>query len=108
MAQKVNIVIDQGTTFNMDFAFTDDYDQPINFNTYQGRSEMRKSYTSSTFYPFTVSLSSDGIISMSMNATTTSSIAAGRYVYDLEVVDSNGVVSRLVEGIATVTPEVTR
>lgn len=108
MAQKVNIIIDQGTTFNTDFTFTNDYDEPINFSTYQGRSQMRKSYSSATSYPFTVSLGSDGIISLSMNAVTTSSITAGRYVYDLEVVDGNGVVSRLVEGIATVTPEVTR
>jgi hypothetical protein len=43
-----------------------------------------------------------------MNAANTSSITAGRYVYDLEVTDTNNVISRLVEGIVTVTPQVTR
>jgi hypothetical protein len=108
MAQKVNIVIDQGTTFNTDYTFTDENDLPIDFSTYQGRSQMRKTYTSSTSYAFTVSLGNTGIISLSMNAATTSSITAGRYLYDLEVVDSSNVVSRLVEGIVTVTPEITR
>jgi len=108
MAQKVNIVIDQGTTFNTDYTFTDENDTPIDFSTYQGRSQMRKTYTSSTSYAFTVSLGNTGIISLSMNAATTSSITAGRYLYDLEVVDSSNVVSRLVEGIVTVTPEITR
>jgi len=108
MAQKVNIVIDQGTTFNTDYTFTDENDTPIDFSTYQGRSQMRKTYTSSTSYAFTVSLGNTGIISLSMNAATTSSITAGRYLYDLEVVDSSNVISRLVEGIVTVTPEITR
>lgn len=108
MAQKVNIVLDQGTTFNTDFTFLNDQDDPIDFTTYTGASQMRKSYTSSTAYTFTVSLGNNGIVAISMNAATTSSITAGRYLYDLEVTDTNGVVSRLVEGIVTVTPQVTR
>lgn len=108
MAQKVNIVIDQGTTFNTDFTFTNENDDPIDFSTYQGSSQMRKSYTSSTSYAFTVGLGNSGIISLSMNAATTSTITAGRYLYDVEVTAPNGVVSRLVEGIVTVTPEITR
>lgn len=108
MAQKVNIVIDQGTTFNTDFTFLNDQDDVIDFTTYTGASQMRKSYTSSSSHTFTVSLGNNGIVAISMNATTTSSITAGRYLYDLEVTDTNGVVSRLVEGIVTVTPQVTR
>jgi len=108
MASRVNIILDQGTTFNTQFTFTDDNDEPIDFSTYTANSQMRKSYTSSTAYAFTVNLTSVGVITLSMNANTTSSITAGRYVYDLEVQDANGVRSRLVEGIVTVTPEITR
>lgn len=108
MASRVNIILDQGTTFNTQFTFTDDNDEPIDFSTYTANSQMRKSYTSSTAYAFTVNLTSVGVITLSMNANTTSSITAGRYVYDLEVQDVNGVRSRLVEGIVTVTPEITR
>lgn len=108
MAQKVNIVIDQGTTFNTDYTFLNEQDDPIDFTTYTGASQMRKSYSSSTSFPFTVSLGNNGIVAISMNAATTSSITAGRYLYDLEVTDANGVVSRLVEGIVTITPQVTR
>ena len=35
-------------------------------------------------------------------------ITAGDYVYDLEMVASNGVVTRLLQGSFKVTPEVTR
>lgn len=108
MAQKVNIVLDQGTTFNTDFTFTDENDNPIDFTTFQGSSQMRKSPISVTSHTFTVSLGNTGIIALSMNAATTSTITAGRYLYDLEVVSSSNVVSRLVEGIVTVTPEITR
>ena len=35
-------------------------------------------------------------------------MAYGRYVYDVELTNSSNTRSRLVEGIATITPEVTR
>jgi hypothetical protein len=108
MAQKVNIVIDQGTTFNTDFTFTDDQDNPIDFTSYNGAAQMRRSYLSVNSFAFQVGLGNNGIVSLSMNAATTSSITAGRYLYDLEVTSPTNVVSRLVEGIVTVTPEITR
>jgi hypothetical protein len=108
MAQKVNIVIDQGTTFNTDFTFTDENGDRIDFSSYQGSSQMRKSPLSSTAFSFSVSLANNGVVSLSMNAATTSSITAGRYLYDVEVISPGNVVSRVVEGIVTVTPEITR
>lgn len=108
MAAKVNIVLDQGTTFNTSFSFSNDDDVSIDFSSYTANSQIRKSYTSSTAYTFTVGLGNNGIITLSMNAATSSTITAGRYLYDLEVQDANGVRSRLVEGIVTVTPEITR
>jgi hypothetical protein len=43
-----------------------------------------------------------------MNAVTSANVTPGRYVYDCELTSSSNVVSRLVEGIVTVTPQVTR
>lgn len=108
MAQKVNIIIDQGTTFNTRFVITDDTDTPIDFTSYTANSQMRKSYTSSTSYTFSVSLNSVGEVYLSMSANTTGGIPAGRYVYDVEVENASAVRSRVVEGIVTVTPQVTR
>jgi hypothetical protein len=108
MAQKINIVIDQGTTFNTTFSIVDSNDDPIDFSTYTANSQMRKSYSSSNAYTFSVAMTSSGAVTLSMTANTTSSITAGRYVYDVEVQDVSGVRSRIVEGIATVTPQVTR
>ena len=108
MAAKVNILMDQGTTFNTSFTILDDTDTPVNFTSYTGTSQLRKSYTSSNSYAFGVGLSSNGVITLSMNSATTSSITAGRYLYDVEVIDVNLVTSRIVEGIVTVTPQITR
>jgi hypothetical protein len=55
-----------------------------------------------------ISLTNAGVITLSLTATETAALAAGRYVYDLEMVSSGGLVTRLLEGVATVSPEVTR
>lgn len=108
MATKANIVIDQGTTFSTSINLTDENDDPISLVGFTGRSKIKKHYTSSNSHSFTVSLgTSTGIVTLSLSAEQTSNIAPGRYVYDVELVDPYNVVSRLVEGMVTVTPEVT-
>jgi hypothetical protein len=108
MAAKVNIVIDQGTTFNTTYTIHDAIDEPIDFTGFTANSQIRKSYSSSNSYVFDVSLSNTGLVTLFMNVATTSSITAGRYVYDVEVESLSGVRSRIVEGIVTVTPQVTK
>jgi hypothetical protein len=43
-----------------------------------------------------------------MPAANTANLSAGRYVYDLKITSPANVVSRVVEGIVTVLPSVTR
>ena len=108
MAQKQNITLDQGATFSTSFLFQDTNGDPIDYSPYTANSQMRKSYSSSTAYDFTVAMVSNGQVTLSMTANTTNSITAGRYVYDVEVQSPAGLRTRLVEGIVTVTPQVTR
>jgi hypothetical protein len=108
MAAKVNIVIDQGATFNTTYTIHDAIDEPIDFTGFTANSQIRKAYSSSNSYTFDVALSNSGLVTLSMNAATTNSITAGRYVYDVEVESQSGIRSRIVEGIVTVTPQVTR
>jgi len=109
MATKANIIIDQGTTFSTIINLTDENGDPINLTGYSGDSEMRKHYTSSNSISFGVSLGGvDGTVTLSLTPTQTSNLTPGRYVYDVEVTSGANVVSRIVEGIVTVTPEVTR
>lgn len=108
MATKVNLVVDQGTTFSTSITFNDENGNTINFSTYSGSAQMRKHYTSSNSTVFTVSLTSNGVVTLQLTANQTGNLVAGRYVYDLEVTDSSNQISRLIEGIVTVTPNVTR
>jgi hypothetical protein len=109
MATKANIIIDQGTTFTTVINLTDDNGDAIDLTGYTGDSEMRKHYTSSNSQSFSISLGgTSGSVTLSLTATQTANLTPGRYVYDVEVTSGSNVVSRIVEGIVTVTPEVTR
>lgn len=109
MATKANIILDQGTTFSTTIFITDDNGDPVDLSGYTGRSQIRKHYTSSNSVSFSVSLTeATGVVSLGLTANQTSLLTAGRYVYDVEVVSNANVVSRIIEGIVTVTPEVTR
>jgi hypothetical protein len=109
MATKANLVIDQGTTFSSDLYLTDENGSPLILSGFQANSQIRKWYTSSnaaaTFTTF-VNVSS-AFINLSLTANQSSNLVAGRYVYDVEINDGS-TVSRVVEGIITVTPQVTR
>ena len=107
MAEKANITIDQGTDFSTSLDVTDDNGDPTDLSGFTGAAQMRKHYTSSNSYAFTVAIA-NGSVTLSMNAATTGSITNGRYVYDCELTSGSNVVTRIVEGIVTVTPQVTR
>lgn len=108
MAIKANLIIDQGTDYSTTINVTDDFDETIDLSGYSGVAQMRKHYTSVSYYSFDVATNAQGEVILSMSANTTNNIPAGRYVYDCELTDSFGKKSRLVEGIATITPQVTR
>lgn len=109
MATKSNLVIDQGTTFSTDLSLTDENGDALQLAGYTANSQIRKWYTSANpAAVFTTTINSNaGTITLSLSANQTSNLVSGRYVYDVEVTDG-ATVSRIVEGIVTVTPQVTR
>lgn len=107
MAIKAHITVDQGANYSTSIDVTDDAGDPVDLTGYTGAAQMRKHYTSTNAHSFTVTIGGSAV-TLSMNATTTGNITPGRYVYDCELDDGAGTVSRLVEGIVTVTPQVTR
>jgi hypothetical protein len=108
MAQKLNLIIDQGSSFSTSFTVNDDAGEPINFSGYSGSAQIRKHYTSTNSVSFTVTANSSGVVSLSLSSNTTTSMEAGRYVYDVELVAPANTTSRVVEGIVTITPQVTK
>ncbi len=107
MANKINITVDQGSTFSQIFNVKYPDGSPVDLTVYNGAAQLRKHYSSTNNTPFAVALSSNGEATISLTANTTNSILPGRYLYDLEVSQGN-IVMRVVEGIVTVTPNITR
>lgn len=112
MAAYTELIVDQGATFNNVINLADDITNAnINISGYIVRSQMRRSYYSANAtanITCTITNAGQGEITMNMNANTTANIKAGRYLFDLETVDTFGTVSRVLEGIVTVTPGITR
>lgn len=110
MATKANLVIDQGTTFSVELDLTDDNGDALGLDGFTANAQLRKWYTSSNSTAFSTSINtSSGQISLSLTANQTGLLTAGRYVYDVELTQSStNAISRVVEGIVTVTPQVTR
>jgi len=107
MAIKTNLTVDQGANFVYNIYLIDSDGNPFNISGYSGNAQIRKTYTSSSYTTMNVNIAgSNGIITLSMNSTTTANLSNTRYVYDLEL-SSNNVVSRIVEGIVTVNLGVT-
>lgn len=108
MATKLNLVIDQGATYsNSSIIAYDSTNTAINLSTYTVASKIRKHYASTNAVAFTATGNSSGYISLSLTANATSNIVSGRYVYDVEITSNTGIVTRVKEGIVTVTPQVT-
>jgi hypothetical protein len=108
MAIKANITIDQGTDFSTTISVTDEDGVAVDLSGYTGAAQLRKWYTSTNSTSFDVTLS-DSSVSLGLSSSITTNLAAGRYVYDVELTDTSAnTISRILEGIVTVTPNVTR
>lgn len=111
MATVYNLAIDQGATFNTTIAVTDETGTARDITNFSARGQLRRSYFSSSNVQFTANIDNPttGEILLTLSASQTANLKYGRYVYDVELTSNAGVtVERILEGIVTVYPEVTK
>jgi hypothetical protein len=112
MAGFVELYIDQGTSFTNIINLTDDITNAyINTAGYTILSQLRRSYYSanvSANITCTITNPANGEITLSLTAGVTANIKAGRYVFDVKTIDAYSSVSRVLEGIITVLPQVSK
>lgn len=109
MAIKANLIIDQGVDYSTSVTLTNDDGDIINLSGYTAESQIRKTYTSLSAVDFNVSIAeTQGVVSLALSANVSSNLVPGRYVYDVLLTNTQGIKSRIVEGIVTVTPRVTQ
>ncbi len=111
MAAVANLRIDQGTTFNSDVTVTDNNGAVFDLTGYTAESKMALGYSSTrTRVAMTTAIGAPltGVITLSLTADQTSALdAPARYVYDIEITrTSDSTITRVIEGIITVHPQV--
>lgn len=110
MAGFAEITVEQGADYTTTINVNDATGAAQNLTSYTAAAQLRKSYYSTSATDFTVSISSplNGEITMALTSANTANLTPGRYVYDLVMTSPLNVKTRIVEGIATVLPSVTR
>ncbi len=114
-AGTYNLVIEQGATFTATVTWRDAANALVNLTGYTARMQIRATVAAGTFAIELTNANGRivlggalGTIDLTIAAADTALIGAGSYVYDLELVSGSAVVTRLIQGTATVVAEVTR
>lgn len=112
MAATAHLTIEQGATFSTDVTVKDNAGDVFNLTGYTASAKMAKGYASTrTRVVLTTAIGSPttGVITLSLSADETNNLdAPARYVYDVEILrTSDSTITRVIEGIITVSPSVT-
>ena len=110
-AGNYDIVIDQGADFALAITLSED-GSPINLSSHTVSAQLRPTPSSSTLtatFTCAITNASQGAVTMKLGHALTANIAAGKYYYDTEIFNSSAnTITRLVQGVARVTQNVTR
>lgn len=113
-AGRYTVQAEQGATLSLSLTWKDSDGTPIDLTGFSARLQVRRSATASgnplldaTDGNGITLGGSDGTISIEIGADAMSDLPAGDLRYDLEL-DSGSQVTRLLEGVFKVSPEVTR
>lgn len=112
MAAVANLRIDQGASFSSDVTVSDTDGSAFDLTGYTAAAKMALGYASTrtrTNITSTINSPSTGVITLTLTPAVTSTLEApARYVYDVEITKtSDGTITRVIEGIITVSPQVT-
>ena len=113
MAIAQNIEIDQSSDYLKEFIAKDDTGTVINLTGSTVTSQVRKSYGTSTIaatFTCAVVSATAGTFTLALTDVQTAegTLERGRHVYDVIVTDAGGDKTRIQEGIAVISPSVTR
>ena len=112
MAAIANLRVEQGATFSSDVTVKDSDGNAFDLTGYSASGSLAKGYSSSfydrTSFTCTIATPSTGVITLDLTADQTNALEEGRYVYDVEITASDSTITRPIQGIVTVRPNVTR
>ena len=109
-AAYTELFLEQGTDFVTSITLDDVNGDPYDLTNVIAKGQIKKSYYSAnetSHFTITINDPPTGVINMAIPSANTANIAAGRYVYDVVIKDSANNVTRVLEGIVNVIPQVT-
>ena len=115
MAIVYNVTIDQGADWYLNVNYNNPDNTPVNITGYTGALQLRSLPEDPTAV-LTLTTANGGItitgltglVAIHATALQTRAIDDGVYYYDLEITSPTNIVTRLIQGQAVVSPEVTR
>ncbi len=110
MSGWVELTVEQGATFRTQLELKNDVGESMNLISYTCTGQIRRSYASGNATANITCTQIDGangLLQIGLSSANTANIRAGRYVFDIEAENADEVV-RIIEGVVTVTPGVTR
>lgn len=105
-------VCEQGADFAFNFHWEDENNTTIALSEYTIRMQVRKNFEKTLIVEFSttngrITIDSNEEVTVSLPAAQTALLEPGKYIYDMEVVDAGGAVTRILQGQFNVSPEVT-
>ena len=116
-AATVNLIIEQGTTFDQTFIWQDETSNPIDLTGFTAQMQIRESVTSpeviielSTSNGRIVLGGTAGTILLQLTGSETEALDFDQAIYDLELTDvaGSGDITRLIQGNVVLSKEVTK
>mgnify|MGYP001199339349 CR=1 FL=1 len=115
MATISNLTIDANadysSTVTISSIATDGTETPFDLTGYTVTASIRKTFASTTATAFGITVDPDpttGKVTIGLTDVQTGTLDRGRYVWDMVVTSAGGLITRVVQGLATVNPSVTR
>jgi hypothetical protein len=114
-AGTLDLFVEQGSTFSYTLTLNDDQGNPIDLTGYTARMQLRRTINAPDVL-ITLTTSNGriaitpltGVIVLTIEAAATASLSFQSAVYDLEIESSGGIVTRIIQGKVSLSPEVTR
>ncbi len=109
MAKVYNLSIDQGADYSIPMTVIDDDGYARDLSDCNAYAQIKKTYNSVANIEFITTITANtGEIKLSLTHDTTANIKAGRYVYDVLLEYPDLTYDRIIEGIITIYPGVSK
>lgn len=110
LPSNTNLVIYKGDYVEVFVTLLDDSENPLNLTGFTAAAQLKKTYADSSPVDFTCSLvnpATSGSVRIYLPTSASSTLEAGSYIWDFEVINSNGDARTYLTGDVIVYDEVT-